>query len=81
MNVDGSDQRRITFFNDTEYVIVADNDWNPLAALKAGPAATGNQQLAVTMFMRDRNENHIKIIEFSVRSPQHEVYLPLVVKG
>jgi hypothetical protein len=33
------------------------------------------------MFMRDRNESHIKIIEFSVRSPQHEVYLPLVVKS
>jgi Tol biopolymer transport system component len=73
MNVDGSDQRRMTFFNDTEDVIVADNDWNT--------AATGNQQLVATMFMRDRNETHIKIVEFSVRSPQHEVYLPLVVKG
>jgi len=73
MNVDGSDQRRITFYNETEDVIVADNDWNP--------AATANQQLAVTMFMRDRNETHVKVIEFSVRSPQHEVYLPLVVKG
>lgn len=73
INVDGSDQRRITFYNETEDVIVADNDWNP--------AATANQQLAATMFMRDRNETHIKIIEFSVRSPQHEVYLPLVVKG
>ena len=73
MEVDGSNQRRITFFNETEQVIVADNDWNP--------AATENPQLAVTMFMRDRGESHIKIIEFSVRSPQYEVYLPLVVKG
>jgi Tol biopolymer transport system component len=81
MNIDGSNQQRITFFNETEQVIVADNDWNPSAVLRAGPAATGNQQLAVTMFMRDRNETHIKIIEFSVRSPQYEVYLPLVVKG
>ncbi|MGA9347495.1 MAG: hypothetical protein WBW48_01660 [Anaerolineae bacterium] len=69
MNMDGSDQRRITFFNDTEDVIVADNDWNPSAALRAGPAATRNQQLAVTMFMRDRNENHIKVIEFSHAGP------------
>jgi len=69
MNVDGSDQQRITFFNDTEDVIVADNDWNP--------AAAGNQQLAITMFMKDRNETHIKIIEFSVGSPT-TVYLPIV---
>ena len=73
MDLDGSNQRRITFFNETEQVIVADNDWNP--------AATEKPQLVVTMFMRDRNETHIKIIEFSVRSPQYEVYLPLVVKG
>jgi len=57
MDTDGSNRRRITFFNEAEQVVVADNDWNP--------AATGNQQLAVTMFMRDRNEVHIKIIEFA----------------
>ena len=59
MNVDGSGQQRITFFNETEDVIVADNDWNP--------AATGDQQLALSVFMKDRDEFHIKIIEFSVR--------------
>ena len=73
MNVDGSDKRRITFFNDAECVIVADNDWNP--------AATGNQQLAVTTFMKDRGEIHVKIIEFSVRPSVTGVFLPLVVKG
>jgi len=73
MNVDASNQQRITFFNETEQVVVGDNDWNP--------AATGNQQLAVRMNMIDRDENHIMIIEFSVHLPRHEVYLPLVVKG
>jgi len=58
MDIDGSNQRRVTFFNEAEQVIVADNDWNP--------AATRNPQLAVTMFMRDRNETHVKIIEFAV---------------
>ena len=51
MNVDASNQQRITFFNETEQVVVGDNDWNP--------AATGNQQLAVRMNMIDRDENHM----------------------
>ena len=58
MDIDGSNQRRVTFFNEAEQVIVADNDWNP--------AATDNPQLALSVFMRDRNETHVKIIEFAV---------------
>jgi len=63
MDLDGSNKRRITFFNEAEEAIVADNAWNP--------AATENPQLAVSVFMRDRNEVHIKIIEFSRSFPDH----------
>ncbi len=73
MDVDGSHQRRITFFNEAEEAIVADNDWNP--------SPTGNHQLALSVFMRERNEVHIKIIEFSVRSSVHEIFLPLITKN
>ena len=73
MNADGSNQRRITFFNEAEEAIVADNDWNP--------SPTGNHQLALSVFMRERNEVHIKIIEFSVRSSVHEILLPLITKN
>jgi len=59
MNVDGSHKQRITLFNPSERAIAADNDWNPVA--------TVNPQLAVTVQMRDRNEVHIKIIEFRIR--------------
>jgi len=69
MNVDGSGQRRITFFNDTEDVIVADNDWNPSAPLRASPATPGHPQLALLAFMRDRSEAHIKVIQFAIASP------------
>jgi Tol biopolymer transport system component len=56
MDVDGSNQQRITFFNDVEPAIVADQDWNP---------AADGLQLAVTVRMVDRGEIHIKIIDIS----------------
>jgi len=73
MNTDGSGQQRVTFFNDAEEVIVADNDWNPVA--------TGNPQLALSVFMRDRNEVHIKIIEFAPRGTFDTYTLQVVDNG
>jgi Tol biopolymer transport system component len=57
MNVDGSDQQRITFFNDVEPAIVADQDWNP---------AADGLQLAVTVRMVDREEIHIKLLDITL---------------
>jgi Tol biopolymer transport system component len=57
MNVDGSGQQRVTFFNDAEHAIVADQAWNP---------AADGLQLAVTVRMVDTNEIHVKIVDISV---------------
>ena len=73
MNVDGSGQQRITFFNDAEEVIVADNDWNPVA--------TEEPQLALSVFMRDRSEVHIKIIRFAPKETFDTCELQVVDNG
>jgi len=63
MNMDGSSPRRITYFNDPGHphylgrTAIGDNDWNP--------AATGNQQLAMVMYVEETDSSHIKIIEFA----------------
>jgi Tol biopolymer transport system component len=56
MNVDGSGQQRITFFNETEHAIVADQAWNP---------AADGLQIAVTVRMVDRGEVHVKIVDIA----------------
>jgi hypothetical protein len=56
MNVDGSGQQRVTFFNDAEHAIVADQAWNP---------AADGLQLAVTVRIVDRDEIHVKIVDLS----------------
>ena len=59
MNVDGTEPRRLTFLNDGEQVIVADNSWNPSAANGA--------QLAVTVMMVEQPAIHILILGFAPR--------------
>jgi len=64
MNIDGTDHKRITFFNEaghTEYegrTIVADNSWNPVRK--------DNPQLAIGMYCDTRKRVEIKIITFNV---------------
>ena len=60
MDVDGTNHRRITYFNEPghpEYqgdTICADNSWNP-----------NGTKLAVNMYIRSTNEFHIKILHFT----------------
>ncbi|HEC76364.1 MAG TPA: PKD domain-containing protein [Thermoplasmatales archaeon] len=61
MNINGSEPKRITYFNEPGYpeyegdTICADNAWNP-----------DGTKLAVGIYVKDTGETHIKIIEFSI---------------
>ncbi len=76
MNIDGSEPKRITYFNEPGYpeyqgdTICADLSWSP-----------DGLKLAVGVYIKKTGETHVKIIEFSIDTENHPPSKPSKPSG